>query len=113
MRIALSLLMGIVVLFDASALAGEKSPLGESLKDIDVADHWIYDDWPKAVADAKATGKPILAVIRCVSCPPGKSLDLAVMQRDQSLAELDRKFVCVRCIDMNRFSVRLFPYPLV
>lgn len=110
MRAALSLLMGVVVLFGASAAAGEKSPLGESLKDIDVAEHWIYDDWPKAVAEAKTTGKPILAVIRCVPCPPGKALDTSVMQPDKPLAELEKKFVCVRIIQTNRFDLNLFQY---
>jgi serine protease Do len=110
MRTAHSLLIGIVVLFGTAAMAGEKSPLGESLKDINVADHWIYDDWPKAVAEAKVTGKPILAVIRCVPCPPGKALDTAVMQPDKSLGELEKKFVCVRIIQTNPLDLDLFQY---
>jgi hypothetical protein len=32
----------------------------------DVAAHWIYDDWGKAVELARSTGKPILALVRCV-----------------------------------------------
>ena len=83
----------LALLSSALQLAGaEKSPLGEALKDIDVADHWIYDDWPRAVAEAKATGKPLMVVLRCVPCPPGKTLDLAVMQPDKELAELEKKF---------------------
>jgi hypothetical protein len=67
----LSLFLGCLIATASHA----KSPLGESLKDIDVADHWIYDDWPRALAEAKASGKPLLVVLRCVPCPPGKSLD--------------------------------------
>jgi hypothetical protein len=103
----------IVFLFCQGALpaaAAEKSPLGEALKDIDVADHWIYDDWPRAVAEAKATGKPLMVVLRCVPCPPGKALDLAVMQPDKGLAELEKKFVCVRIIQGNRLDLDLFQY---
>src|SRR5262245_17992120 len=110
MRAAHLLLIGTAVLFGATGLAGEKSPLGESVKDIDIAEHWIYDNWPKAVAEAKATGKPILVVIRCVPCPPGKTLDMAVMQPDQSLAELEKKFVCVRLIQTNPLDLDLFQY---
>src|SRR5262245_57653930 len=93
-----------------AAMGYAKSPLGESLKDIDVADHWIYDDWPAAVQQAKATGKPILAVCRCAPCPPGKTLDAAVMQPDPALAEIEKKFVCVRIIQGNRLDLDLFQY---
>src|SRR5262245_28381276 len=110
MPTALSVLIGIVVLFVGNSLAGEKSPLGESLKDIDVADHWIYDDWQKAVTEAKATGKPILVVLRCVPCPPGKTLDVAVMQPDKALEEVEKKFICVRIIQTNRLDLNLFQY---
>lgn len=30
------------------------------------AGYWIYNDLPKAFAEAKSSGKPILAVLRCV-----------------------------------------------
>jgi hypothetical protein len=90
--------------------AGERTPLGESLKDIEPADHWIYDDWPAAVAEAKKTGKPILAVLRCVPCPPGKDLDLKVMQPGDELAELEKQFVCVRIIQTNHLDLKLFQY---
>src|SRR5215831_5090319 len=110
MRAAQSLLIGIVLSSGAPIPGGEKTPLGEAIRDIDVANHWIYDDWPKAVAQAKASGKPILAVVRCVPCPPGKALDTAVMQPEPSLAELEKKFVCVRIIQTNRLDLDLFQY---
>jgi serine protease Do len=97
-------------LIASPAAAETKSPLGESLKDIDVADHWIYDDWPTAVAQAKATGKPLLVVLRCVPCPPGKTLDVAVMQPDKALEAVEKKFVCVRIIQANRLDLDLFQY---
>ncbi|MBI3463681.1 MAG: hypothetical protein HY000_11580 [Planctomycetes bacterium] len=43
-----------------------QSDLKKALKDTEVAPHWIYDDIPKAFAQAKATGKPLLVVFRCV-----------------------------------------------
>lgn len=89
---------------------GERTPLGKSLNDIETADHWIYDDWPAAVAEAKKTGKPILAVLRCVPCPPGKDLDLKVMQPNEDLADIEKQFVCVRIIQTNRLDLALFQY---
>jgi hypothetical protein len=48
----------------ALALAPQdKSALKAALKDPAKGD-WIYDDFPAAVAEAKKTGKPILAVLR-------------------------------------------------
>ena len=42
-----------------------KAELKKRLKD-DVDPAWIYDDLPAAFEAAKATGKPILALFRCV-----------------------------------------------
>jgi len=106
-RILLSLGLALLTF---GAAHGQQSQLGESLKDIPVADHWIYDDFPKAVAEAKASNKPLLVVIRCVPCPPGKTLDVAVMTPDQKLAELEKKFVCVRLIQTNNLDLSLFQY---
>ena len=84
--------------------------LGESLKDIPVAGHWIYDDLPAAIAEAKQTGKPLLVVLRCVPCPPGRALDQKVMQPDDELAALERQFVCVRVIQTNGLDLSVFQY---
>ena len=100
----------VVLGFVTTSQAGERTPLGESLKDIDTADHWIYDDWPAAQAEAKKTGKPILAVLRCVPCPPGKDLDLKVMQPEGELAEIEKHFICVRIIQANSLDLKLFQY---
>ena len=87
-----------------------QSPLGEALKDIPVAKHWIYDDFPKAVTEAKAANKPLMVVIRCVPCPPGKTLDMAVATPDKDLEEIEKKFVCVRLIQTNNIDLSLFQY---
>lgn len=96
--------------FLIAAAAQAQSPLGEALKDIPVADHWIYDDFPKAIARAKAENKPLMVVIRCVPCPPGKTLDMAVATPDKDLAEIEKKFVCVRLIQTNNLDLNLFQY---
>jgi hypothetical protein len=87
-----------------------KTPLGESLKDIDVAEHWIYDDLPRAKAEAKSSGKPLMVVLRCVPCPPGRTLDEQVMQPDRELESLEKKFVCLRIIQTNGLDLKTFQY---
>ena len=109
MRVVLALL-SLVVCSALAPIANAGSPLGESIKDISVAEHWIYDDFPKAVAEAKATGKPLLVVVRCVPCPPGRALDEKVMQPDKDLEALEKKFVCVRLIQANSLDLNVFEY---
>jgi hypothetical protein len=99
-----------VLLFTAGATAQDQLPLREALKDIPLASHWIYDDLPRAQAEAKATGKPLLVVLRCVPCPPGRTLDTQVMSPDASLEELERQFVCVRVIQANSLNLKQFQY---
>ncbi len=88
----------------------EQSELGKSVKDIPVASHWIYDDLAKAKAEAKETGKPLLVVLRCVPCPPGKTLDEKVMQPDKELEAVEKQFVCVRLIQTKGLDLSLFQY---
>ncbi len=97
----------------ASLAAGRPAPaqsLRQALNDIPVAEHWIYDDLPKAVAEAKETGKPLLVVLRCVPCPPGRPLDEKVMRPDAELAKLEQQFVCVRVIQTNALDLKVFQY---
>ncbi|MCC2672352.1 MAG: hypothetical protein K0Q72_4824 [Armatimonadetes bacterium] len=63
-RWAVSLLAAVGLLAAAGLKA--QTMLQKALFDDEVAAHWIYDDFGKAVAQAQATGKPILAVLRCV-----------------------------------------------
>ena len=44
----------------------DERPLREKLSDTAPGERWIYDDWNKAKADASSSGKPIMAVFRCV-----------------------------------------------
>jgi hypothetical protein len=45
---------------------GAQPKLQEMLKDTAVAGHWIYDDYTQAVAQAKASKKPLFVTFRCV-----------------------------------------------
>ena len=61
-------LAGAVALAGLLTAAGlhAQETLQQALFDDRVARHWIYDDFSRAVQQAKATGKPILALLRCV-----------------------------------------------
>lgn len=102
--------MATALVAASTLFAAERSPLGQALKDLEPADHWIYDDWPRAVAEARQSGKPLWVVVRCVPCPPGRTLDKAVAQPDPELAALQKQFVCVRLIQANSLDLTLFQY---
>lgn len=58
-----TLLTWTVVTAAASTLVAQPS-LQEQLKDSGIGAHWIYDDIPQAIRQARATGKPIFALFR-------------------------------------------------
>jgi len=110
MRLTAMLGSTFLILFGFTSQAQAQPSLREAVKDIPVAEHWIYDDLPRAVAEAKQSGKPLLVVLRCVPCPPGKTLDEAVAMPSSALAEVEKQFVCVRVIQTNGLDLDLFQY---
>lgn len=64
MRLTL-LACGAVLIGFTAAQELPKQELKKKLKD-DVHPDWIYDDLPAAFAAGAKSGKPILAVFRCV-----------------------------------------------
>lgn len=90
----------------------EENALKAELKDPDLAANWIYDDLLKAMADAKASNKPICMTIRCVPCVGGKPLDAQVTHPDAELEALEKNFVCVRVIKTNGLDLQKFQYDL-
>ena len=72
-------------------------------------DRWIYNDTDKAFADAKAAGKPVLVVLRCVPCLGCAGLDSSIND-DPVLAPILDKFVCLRLINVNALDLSRFQF---
>lgn len=88
---------------DLRAALGDTNALG--------ADHWIYNDLPAAFARAKATGKPLWVVFRCVKTPLGAGFDATVMRTNRTLIELARsQFVCARVVDLAAVDLSQFQF---
>jgi hypothetical protein len=64
MRTSLAAAIVLLAGFTA-AQEPSKAELKKRLKD-EAHPDWIYDDLPAAFAEARKSGKPILAVFRCV-----------------------------------------------
>ena len=64
-----TLLLTSLLLLSASALPAAEDRKERVLSDrrnVTAAGLWIYNDLDKGFAEAKATGKPLLVVLRCV-----------------------------------------------
>lgn len=69
---------------------------------------WIYNDFTAALAEAKKSGKPILAVMRCLPCEECVKLDDAVLDSHPTIQKLRDQFVSVRVISNNGLDLNLF-----
>lgn len=63
MRLTLLLALCPVLVFGAET---RDSKVLSDRADVLSGGRWIYNDFPKALAEAKRSGKPLLAVLRCV-----------------------------------------------
>ncbi|CAN5330071.1 Trx7/PDZ domain-containing (seleno)protein [soil metagenome] len=70
---------------------------------------WIYNDINRGFAEATATGKPLLVVLRCVPCLACLGLDAGILQAG-TLAPLLDEFVCVRVINANALDLARFQF---
>src|SRR5262249_39830635 len=71
---------------------------------------WIYNDLPKAFAEARRTGKPILVVLRCIPCEECVKLDDDLIDQDKRLRPLLQQFVCARVVSTNGLDLATFQY---
>ncbi len=69
---------------------------------------WIYNDLPRAFEEARTTGKPILAVLRCIPCEACRGFDEQIAGFDPRVRELLERFVRVRIPQTNGLDLSLF-----
>src|SRR5436190_19365670 len=77
---------------------------------VEAQGYWIYNDLPKAYADAKKTGKPIIAVLRCLPCEECVKLDDELIDADERVKPLLEQFVRVRLVSTNGLDLALFQF---
>jgi hypothetical protein len=87
----------------------EQKVRGDKTK-VEAAGFWIYNDLPKAYAEAKQSGKPIVVVLRCIPCEDCVKLDDDLVDQDERLQSLLEKFVRVRVISTNGLDLSLFQF---
>jgi serine protease Do len=72
--------------------------------------NWIYNDWDKAVAEAKKTNKPLMVILRCIPCEACSEFDDQLVRRVDEVRDLMDQFVCVRIVTANGLDLDLFQY---
>src|SRR2546423_3135118 len=97
----LRILLTSVAVFGPLAMASSQTREEKVRNDkakVEAGGYWIYNDVPKAFAEAKRTGKPIVAVMRCIPCVECVQLDDDVIDADARVRPLLDQFVRVRIV---------------
>lgn len=108
-RIILGLIVGLAAVGLAQSQTREQKVLADKKK-FEAGDLWIYNDLAKGFAEAKKTGKPILAVLRCIPCEECVKLDDDLVHENPRVRALLDQFVCVRIVSTNGLDLALFQF---
>jgi hypothetical protein len=71
---------------------------------------WIYNDLPKGIEVARATGRPLMVTFRCIPCEACQKFDDDVARRDAIIRDLLDQFVCVRIPHANALDLSHFQF---
>src|SRR4051812_42601295 len=106
--------LALALVLAGPALAPAQNPREKKVRDdkvkVEADGYWIYNDFAKAVAEAKRTGKPIVVVLRCIPCEECVKLDDELVNTDPVLRPLLDKYVRVRLVSTNGLDLSLFQY---
>ena len=106
-------LLALILLTALAAGAADRPSLLNRLKDEHARGQkqWIYNDYQKAVAMAKATGKPIFVTFRCVPCEACESFDAEVAKNNQRIKNLaEKQFISLRLVEMKGVDLSQFQF---
>jgi serine protease Do len=96
------------------AIAGGKKSREEKVREdrarVEASGWWIYQDLPRAFAEARAQDKPIVVVLRCVPCEDCVALDDEVVDQDPRLKPLLERFVRARVVGTNGLDLATFQF---
>ncbi len=93
----------------AAAQTREEKVRNDKTK-VEAQGYWIYNDMPRAFAEAKKSGKPIVAVLRCLPCDECVKLDDELIAADERVKPLLEQFVRVRLVSTNGLDLSLFQF---
>lgn len=107
-----ALVLSWIVVMAASASV-HADDLRERLKDANgvQTDLWVYNDIPKAMAEAKRINKPLFVTFRCVPCKDCAAFDADIANGNELVRDLAKeKFVSVRQVEMKGVNLSQFQF---
>jgi len=113
---AAAIAIGLALIASSSPAAepdAATDTLRDALKDLNVAgaDHWIYNDFARAAAQARRTGRPIFVTFRCVPCKACRGFDAEVAQGSDAITRLaNEAFVPLRQVEMKGVDLSQFQF---
>ena len=104
-------LLGLLLSVNAAAetVKGREGAVRGDKAKLEQDPRWNYNDLESGFSLAKLTGKPLLAVLRCVPCLSCAGIDAKVLE-EKELAPLLDQFVCVRVINANALDLSKFQF---
>jgi len=109
MNLTTLLLLALISPLLAQTVKDREGSIRSDREKMTTQDRWIYNDTDKAFATAKTSGKPVLAILRCVPCLGGSGLDSS-LNDDPALAPLLDQFVALRLINVNSLDLSRFQF---
>lgn len=109
-RPALALLLILTATSSSAQNKTREEKVREDRQRVESEGFWIYNDLPRAFSKARANGRPILVVLRCIPCEECVKLDDELVDRDPVIRPLLEKFVCVRQVSTNGLDLATFQY---
>ncbi len=108
-KLTISLISAALITTTALAQTREEKVRADRAK-VEAAGVWIYNDLPRAFAEARASGKPMLVLFRCIPCSECVKLDDDLVNEDAVVKPLLSKFVLVRVVSTNGLDLSLFQF---
>jgi hypothetical protein len=111
MKLALSLLAALALPW----LSSEEKPWAEILgasrakPPAPASEVKWRDDVRAALAEARATDRPLLVTLRCLPCKQCAGFDAAVLEGEGELEDVLAQFITVRITSASDLDLRLFP----
>jgi serine protease Do len=109
LRLLAVFFLGVTAFAHAAAVKDREGAVRGDKAKMENDARWRYNDVERGFAEAKATGKPLLVVLRCIPCLSCVGLDAAVLT-EPALTPLLDQFVCVRLINANAIDLARFQF---
>ena len=110
MRCLLPLALALLLPAAATAQNPREKKVRDDKVKVEADGYWIYNNLPKAFEEAKATGKPMAVILRCIPCEECVKLDDELVDKNPAIRPLLDKFVRVRVVSTNGIDLSLFQY---